>query len=269
MAVVWLALAVQPSVAASQDETSGFPPAFPRFPTTTRFSDIKLWLAGNTDLTNGQVILTSAEAVFAFTDQASPPGADGTRHRTVREEVINEGLANRLGGRSASADLAFDCAHDETTVDQVMLYPGNNLGGGAPKQIPAAHWLGANTSLDLTDLAQAACGKSMDRPYGGGRLASAPLTPPSAGSTPSPAAPSDGVWVQIGAFATTEIADRKWLTIQQRWPEGAQDLSERTETIQHGGKTLRRALVGPFASRTLAKAFCDHLRTRGSDCLVR
>ncbi len=75
--------------------------------------------------------------------------------------------------------------------------------------------------------------------------------------------------MQIGAFASNAMADKKWLAIQQRWPAGTQDLSERTETVVHDGKTLMRTLVGPFATRALAATFCTQLRARGHDCLVR
>lgn len=263
--LVVLALGAAPASGFAQtDSNATFPPIFPPFPTSANFRDIKLWIAGNTTLDLDQVVLTSGEAVFAFTDVASPAQAGGLKRRQLREEVISPGLAESLGGRSATATLEFDCAHAETTVDAVILYPGNSLSGGAAKMIPAARWLSANTSLDLTDLAQAECGKSFQSPYDTPHAAEPALRGPA-----SAAWTGADVWAQIGAFATIAIADQKWRAIQRRWPAETEALSERTETVAHGAVVLRRTLVGPFEGRAAAQAFCERLRAQGDDCLIR
>jgi len=63
-----MSTATIPGADAQTAGDAAFPPAFPPYPTATRFVDLKLWIAGNTNLTYTQIILTSADSVFAFTD---------------------------------------------------------------------------------------------------------------------------------------------------------------------------------------------------------
>ena len=65
--------------------------------------------------------------------------------------MIDQTLANSLGGRSATLQLEFNCALSETTVSIAQVYSGNSLQGGPPKAIPASAWMSANDDLDLHD----------------------------------------------------------------------------------------------------------------------
>ena len=267
-----LVLSAVPSAGQGQPEPGGaFPPPFPPYPRSTSFAAIKLWIVGNTNLDSRQVVLTSAEAVFAFEPGGGPdPASGGDMRREVREEVLNPSLASRLGGRSASASVTFDCSHAETTVNSVMVYPGASLGGGAGRIIPASQWLAANTSLDLVDLAQAACGDSMVNPEDAAPAKPADLRGPVTAPAHTPARrATQGPWMQIGAFGSTALADQRWRSIRARWPSETEDLIERTETVAHGKGALQRALIGPFPNRQAAEALCERLKAAGGDCLVR
>lgn len=258
--------------------------AFPPFPEVTTFAAIRQWLARETDLSPNQLVLLSAEAGFAF---VGPPvrHADGLIIRRVREEVISQDLTDSLGGRSATLALEFNCRHAETTVTEVRLYPGNGLGGGAGKPIPPSRWLNANTDLDLSDLAQAACGKDYqpapshpaEQAYSPPTQSApqpAPKPAPRPAPQPAPRAPvaeagPGARWVQIGAVASTTIAGDKWRALRAALPAQTAGRSERTEPVPHGAGVLHRTLVGPFQDKAQAQAFCEALKSRGYDCLVR
>lgn len=76
-----------------------------------------------------------------------------------------------------------------------------------------------------------------------------------------------GRWVQVGAFANLAAARSRWQVIQRALPTRAAGRTLKTEPVG-GGKTLVRALIGPFGAAD-AQAFCAALRAQGGDCLVR
>jgi cell division septation protein DedD len=284
LAIGLLAAALLACPATAQtDSDADFPPAFPSFPRSTSFGDIRLWVAGDTNLDQNKIALTTADAVFAFSDD-KPAASSGVVTRQVREEVISADLAISLDGRSATADIEFDCGHAETTVDQVMVYPGNNLSGGQPKRLAAGRWLAANTSLDLTDLAQVACaakppaasparhGRAARTAQAAalrGQAAPSPTESQAAATAATAAALGQAAWVQIGAYATVAIANDKWNALKARRGDLPPGLGLRTEPAPHGAKVLQRALIGPFDTRAQARDFCASLKANGGDCIVR
>lgn len=280
-----VAQAVAPKPVAALTRTP-----FPAFPKVTTFAALRQWLSHSTDLSPSRVTLLSAEAAFSFTDPPPAPRRDGTIRRVMREEVLDPDLAGALGGRSARLALEFDCPHAQTTVSDVWLYPGNSLSGGPGQLIPGGRWMSANAHLDLTDLAQAACGsRFLQAPGSETATASEALPPPASAPAPvsvSAAAPTPtglkpairdaaarpsgpAAWAQIGAFANAAIAQDKWTALRRAMPSETEGLSEKTETISHGATSLQRVLVGPFAHRSQAVRFCGALQTRGMACLVR
>jgi cell division septation protein DedD len=257
LAIGLLAAALLACPATAQtDSDADFPPAFPSFPRSTSFGDIRLWVAGDTNLDQNKIALTTADAVFAFSDD-KPAASSGVVTRQVREEVISADLAISLDGRSATADIEFDCGHAETTVDQVMVYPGNNLSGGQPKPpaaSPARHGRAART-------AQAAALR--------GQAAPSPTESQAAATAATAAALGQAAWVQIGAYATVAIANDKWNALKARRGDLPPGLGLRTEPAPHGAKVLQRALIGPFDTRAQARDFCASLKANGGDCIVR
>jgi hypothetical protein len=251
---------------------------FPAFPKVTTFAALRQWLSHSTDLSPSRVTLLSAEAAFSFTDPPPAPRRDGTIRRVMREEVLDPDLAGTLGGRSARLALEFDCQPAQTTVSDVWLYPGNSLSGGPGQLIPGGRWMSANAHLDLSDLAQAACGPRYLQAPGSETAATASpaLPPPAAAPTTAPAPLSRAVrptgpaaWAQIGAFASTAIVQAKWAALRRSLPAETAGLTEKSETVSHGTATLQRVLVGPFAHHSQAEAFCATLQARGDACLVR
>ncbi len=288
----------------SSGAASWTPPAFPAYPRSPTFSAIRLWLLGDTDVGLGKVVLLNTEAVYAFDDPDVTAPSGGVVSRVVRQEVISADLAKRMGARSAAVRMDFDCAHAETTVNTVTLYPGNNLGGGDGQTETAARWMAANPGVDLTELSAAACEADYRRPFAaslrtaGDRHAPSPAAhsagaravalrgpaeptsaaaepagdsapPPSPLLAPAPHPHTGTIWVQVGAFASDVLAQSRWDAIKAKAPADTEGLSLRDEPVAHGAGTLWRALVGPFADRHEAAGFCMRLRAQGVDCLIR
>ena len=248
-------------------------PSLPPFPASETTPQIGRWLATQTDLPPASVVLVGPGYVFAYVapDPAGEPG--GLVWKEVREEVTDLAMANRLSGRSATATLAFDCARDSATASNVVVYAGNSLKGEPARSMPASDWLVANPGLYLMDLARAACHPGFRGPFAeaANYASSAPAAPPS----PTPAmrgsvaqARGPEHWVQVGAFVNAAAANRRWREIQRLLPAQTADRAIRLEAAGHGGKSLLRALAGPYHG-TDAQGFCAALKFRGGDCLVR
>jgi hypothetical protein len=250
-------------------------PAFPPFPHGAAKPELGRWLVSQTDLPPSAVVLAGSGYVFAFVAPDPPGGSDGLVWKRVREEAVSVTLASRLGGRSATATIAFDCQRNQATANAVTVYPGNNLRGEG-RSVPAADWLVANPGLYLMDLAKAACEP------GHHPLFEAPLGPTAPDAGPSPTVnepPARTVpartpalesgpehWVQVGAFADADAAKLRWKAIQRMLPTQTGGRTLRVEPA--GAKTLMRALAGPFKG-VAAQAFCTALKAHGGNCLVR
>ncbi len=251
-------------------------PALPVFPRSTGLSETGRWLASQTDLPLSAVVLVGPGYVFAFETPDPAVQAGGLVWKDVREEVTSQAMANRLNGRSATASLAFDCGRNQATASNVLVYAGNSRKGEPARSMPAAEWLTANPGLYLMDLAQAACSDAFTRPFaalgGSVRVSETAAAPPA--NAPAPRQVARGEigpdhWVQVGAFANVGVADARWRAIQKLIPAQSAGRSVRTEPVGRGGKTLVRALVGPFHGPAAARDFCAALKARGGDCMVR
>lgn len=250
--------------------------AFPPFPSSAAKPVIGRWLASQTDMPLSSVVLAGPGYVFAFITPDPPSEADGLVWKRVREEAVSVPVAGRMGGRSATATIAFDCQRNQATANAVTVYPGNNLRGEG-RSMPAADWLVANPGLYLMDLAKAACEPGHPQPF------DAPLGPTATDAGPSPAvnepppraAPARAPavergpehWVQVGAFADAAAAKLRWKEIQRMLPAQTTGRTLRVEPAG-AGKTLARALAGPFRGAS-AQTFCTALKAHGGDCLVR
>ncbi|WP_299175412.1 SPOR domain-containing protein [uncultured Brevundimonas sp.] len=99
---------------------------------------------------------------------------------------------------------------------------------------------------------------------------------PTPAATPAPAAApaasastSGSSSVQIGAFSSTEIADREYAAVAGRFGQYASGAQKRvTEVTSSSGSTLYRTTFTGL-SRERAVAFCDALKAAGRDCIVR
>lgn len=233
------------------------PGPFPAFAEARTFAELRRWLARETSLAPARLVLLSADSGFAF--DGAPRTQGQVVSRRLRQEVLSPDLAARLKGRSALVQLDFDCAHGETTVGAVTLYPGNSLLGGPGQLVSARDWMAANSGLILSDLAPVAC--------------AAPGAPtqsqPPASTLPVAGSATGEHWAQIGAYADAAVAETQWRALQTRRPAETAGLSLRTEAVERNGRTLSRALVGPFEDAVRARAFCEALKARGELCLAR
>ncbi|GAW40637.1 Cell division protein FtsN [Brevundimonas sp. SH203] len=93
--------------------------------------------------------------------------------------------------------------------------------------------------------------------------------PVAAPTTKAPAATSGSASVQIGAFSSTQIADREYAAVASRFGQYASGAEKRvTEVTTSGGSTLYRTAFSGL-SRERATAFCNALKAAGRDCIVR
>ena len=97
-----------------------------------------------------------------------------------------------------------------------------------------------------------------------------PTTPaPAAPAPTAPAAAGGSASVQIGAFSSTEIADREYAAVAGRFGQYASGAEKRvTEVTSSTGSTLYRTTFTGL-SRERAAAFCNALKAAGRDCIVR
>ncbi|KQR61259.1 SPOR domain-containing protein [Brevundimonas sp. Leaf168] len=96
-----------------------------------------------------------------------------------------------------------------------------------------------------------------------------PTAPVAAPATKAPAATGGSASVQIGAFSSTEIADREYAAVAGRFGAYASGAEKRvTEVTSSSGSTLYRTAFSGL-SRERAVAFCNALKAAGRDCIVR
>ena len=94
----------------------------------------------------------------------------------------------------------------------------------------------------------------------------APAAPPAAAAPPVSAG---GAMVQIGAFSSQALADKGYSDIAAAFPGQMAGKTKRVEPLARDGKTLYRGMIGGFADRNAAQAFCNALKAAGRTCLVR
>ncbi|OGN42595.1 MAG: sporulation protein [Caulobacterales bacterium RIFCSPHIGHO2_01_FULL_67_30] len=148
----------------------------------------------------------------------------------------------------------------ETTDAPVTFTPPPE----APKPRPAAPPAAAPTGRGLPP-AKAAPAATPAAP------APRPAAPAPAAATPAPAAgaATGSASVQIGAFSSTEIADREYAAVAGRFGQYASGAQKRvTEVTSSSGSTLYRTTFSGL-SRERAVAFCNALKAAGRDCIVR
>ncbi len=148
----------------------------------------------------------------------------------------------------------------ETTDAPVTFTPPPE----APKPRPAAPPAAAPTGQGLPP-AKAAPAATPAAP------APRPAAPAPAAATPAPAAgaATGSASVQIGAFSSTEIADREYAAVAGRFGQYASGAQKRvTEVTSSSGSTLYRTTFSGL-SRERAVAFCNALKAAGRDCIVR
>ncbi|GAB4518761.1 MAG: hypothetical protein Kow00133_04050 [Amphiplicatus sp.] len=102
--------------------------------------------------------------------------------------------------------------------------------------------------------------------------AATPPTPARATTQPASTAGalSGSHLVQVGAFGSDDEAQLHWTRLQARlgdYLDGKAPDVERADLGERG--VFYRLRVGPFASADAAASYCEGLKERGQDCLVR
>ncbi|MET3836522.1 cell division protein FtsN [Brevundimonas sp. UYEF29] len=147
----------------------------------------------------------------------------------------------------------------ETTDAPVTFTPPPE----APQPRPAAPPTAAPTGQGLPPANTATPAAPAPRPT---TPAPAPVAAP---ATKAPAATGGSASVQIGAFSSTEIADREYAAVAGRFGAFASGAEKRvTEVTSSSGSTLYRTAFSGL-SRERAVAFCNALKAAGRDCIVR
>lgn len=137
----------------------------------------------------------------------------------------------------------------------------------------AAHGVDAGAAKTPT-LAHAAPATATTKLPTNERPVSAPVAagpkPAPAFAKPAPAARTGGALVQVGAFGSQAEAMGVWTKLQGRLGSFAAGKSPDIERADLGSKgVFYRLRIGPFDSAADAKSYCDGLKSRGQDCLVR
>ncbi|MEJ8404265.1 SPOR domain-containing protein [Brevundimonas vesicularis] len=146
----------------------------------------------------------------------------------------------------------------ETTDAPVTFTPPPE----APQPRPAAPPTAAPTGQGLPPANTATPAATAPRP-------TTPTAPVAAPATKAPAATGGSASVQIGAFSSTEIADREYAAVAGRFGAYASGAEKRvTEVTSSSGSTLYRTAFSGL-SRERAVAFCNALKAAGRDCIVR
>ncbi len=147
----------------------------------------------------------------------------------------------------------------ETTDAPVTFTPPPE----APQPRPAAPPTAAPTGQGLPPAKVVTPAAPTPRPT---TPAPAPVAAP---ATKAPAATGGSASVQIGAFSSTEIADREYAAVAGRFGAFASGAEKRvTEVTSSSGSTLYRTAFSGL-SRERAVAFCNALKAAGRDCIVR
>jgi len=147
----------------------------------------------------------------------------------------------------------------ETTDAPVTFTPPPE----APQPRPAAPPTAAPTGQGLPPAKAVTPASPAPRPT---TPAPAPVAAP---ATKAPAATGGSASVQIGAFSSTEIADREYAAVAGRFGAYASGAEKRvTEVTSSSGSTLYRTAFSGL-SRERAVAFCNALKAASRDCIVR
>jgi len=152
----------------------------------------------------------------------------------------------------------------ETTDAPVTFTPPPE----APQARPAAPAPIAPTGQGLPPAQSAPAATPAPAPASPRPAPAAPTAAPSTKAT-TPAAATGSSGVQIGAFSSTEIADREYAAVAGRFGQYASGAQKRvTEVTSANGSTLYRTTFTGL-SRERAVAFCNALKAAGRDCIVR
>lgn len=260
-------------------------------------------LSGLVVLLMGVVMLGAfASVVMIAYQQGIKSGATGTSSPpTITADPDPVKIENKVDATPASGNdrAVYDAVDGTTTSSEVLAEAPEEpvARDGAPAATPdAAGEPGAVVDDAVADriasLAAAdEAAETTPEASTSGPPATAPTpvkseTPPPAASQPAPkpvetatpkpavAASGDALsgthLVQVGAFKSDAEATSNWSKLQSKLGDYLNGKSEDVERADLGDKgVFFRLRIGPFASSADAKTFCEGLKSRGADCIVK
>ena len=282
-AALALALVAGPALAA----TGGAAP--PGYPASAEARDVLPWLVAHTSVRPGAVIVISPQAVVSL-DRVTR-GADKTAPiaATVREELIDARLAERLHVRSTRLELDLDCAASLYRVRENTRFTLPDLKGDAVKKPAGDLWARLEDGTALFKVASVACApgkagpeeKTASPPVSSQAPAPARVSPgpplPKAETphpSPAPTGASQAVAragpsfkVLLGSYSIEGNAHAAVADLTRGFPEPikGRDVVVRKTSVK--GKDYFAVAVLGFAARTDASAFCKAVHA--DDCLIR
>lgn len=190
---------------------------------------------------------------------------DGERGDQV--EVLAQGPEEPVRRQSADpiADIAAQTAaaagaEDDEVADRI-------------RQLAAADEAVSNQEIVTQPAIPAQTRPTQTAPAQTGTQTSAQTAP----TRPSPAAATAGAGalsgthlVQVGAVGSDQEAAQIWSRLQARHGDYLAGKSMDVEVADLGARgVFHRVRIGPFSSNDEARTYCEGLKSRGQDCLVR
>jgi len=75
--------------------------------------------------------------------------------------------------------------------------------------------------------------------------------------------------VQLGAFRSTDAAEKAWLDLQKKHEELLKGVAHKVQSVEIKGKgKFHRLQAGEFADKTPASGLCSKLKAQKQDCLI-
>jgi hypothetical protein len=105
-------------------------------------------------------------------------------------------------------------------------------------------------------------------------VASVPPKPAAAAKAPiavedaHPAAAGHSPMVQLAALTSEDAARAEWAQLAKKMPELLNGKQPNYSRIERDGHAFWRVRTSGFADVTQARAFCDHVRAKGTGCSV-
>ncbi len=138
--------------------------------------------------------------------------------------------------------------------------------------------LNSNQSVDTTPVPGApAASSAASKPIAAAKpvvtapalaVAPKPITVPKADTAPKPVAASGGSAVQIGAFTSTDIANKEYAKIASSYGLFVGGAGKKVEPVTTANGTFYRTAFTGLSSEK-AHAFCSALKAAGHDCIIR
>jgi sporulation related protein len=211
-----------------------------------------------------------------LSQNANPPPAASVA--PLNRPLANSGNTNN-GGNAGNGSLAGDEPRKIRTVP-VRGDQADAAAVPAAKPTPATRSVAPATAgtIRTPPPAAANANASANAPLSIAPPAAAPAADAhtrvaSTNSAPQPIAPvaatsGGGYMVQVSSQGNEAAAQASFKSLQGKYPDQLGSRDPLIKQADVGGKTVYRAMVGPFASSGEANQFCGSLKTAGGQCFV-